>query len=265
MNTENYDQSHLDTKYFIDVYKYNCPFCNRRHVSYRVAGRTKFNWNREKNCWVYYICCDSCDNISMHLSWVEIPIYSMSGSGYRFDLSDDAESDKSDKVPIDIDKLFFHHQPTSFFTVDKRISREIRELITEAEACRKMNHLTGGSACLRKAIYELLRKEGIGPDVGDYGSRIKALKKKFPSLDSTYFDILANIKDMADDKLHEESWEAFDSSTLSELLYATKAVLYEMYVLPDEKKVRLGPIPKLLAKLKKDKQQVKVDEQSPSV
>ncbi|TRZ48787.1 hypothetical protein D4Q80_03325 [bacterium] len=118
-----------------------------------------------------------------------------------------------------------------------------------------MNYLTGASACLRKAIYELLRKEGIGPDVGDYKERIKALKKKFPSVDSNYFDVLSNIKDMTDDKLHEESWNSFDSSTLQELLVATKSILYEMYILPEEKKSRLSAIPKLLEKLKKDKKE----------
>ena len=255
MTKENLDQSHLDSKYFIDVYKYNCPFCNRRHVSYQVDGSTKFNWNREKDCWVYYIQCDSCDNISMHLSWAEIPIHFITDRVRRFNLSNENAEEK-----VDIDALFFYHQPTSFFTVDKRISGEIRALITEAEGCRKMNYLTGGTACLRKAIYELLKKEGIGPEVGDYKDRIKALKHKFTNVDPSYFDVLSQVKDMADDKLHEQSWESFDSSTLNDLIDATKTILYEMYVLPDEKKTRLGPIPKLLAKLKKDKQQVEIND-----
>ena len=31
------DHSHLDTQYFIDRYVFNCPFCNRRNVSYWVS------------------------------------------------------------------------------------------------------------------------------------------------------------------------------------------------------------------------------------
>ncbi len=67
--------------------------------------------------------------------------------------------------------------PTSFFVIDARIPGIIRELITEAKGCLKMNFLTGASSCARKAIYELLvieRAEGA-----DYETRIKSLKPKY--------------------------------------------------------------------------------------
>lgn len=47
------DQSHLDNRYFVDSTIYNCPFCNRRHVSYSVFQRTQFDWTDKKppaNC-----------------------------------------------------------------------------------------------------------------------------------------------------------------------------------------------------------------------
>ena len=47
------DEPYLDTKYFIDPDIYNCPFCNRRHVSYSNQGYVFFNWsNSKKMCYL---------------------------------------------------------------------------------------------------------------------------------------------------------------------------------------------------------------------
>ena len=63
------DQSHLDQRYFIDQHIYNCPFCNRRHVSYVIRRQYAFGWNENKKCFVYFVQCRSCDNVSMHLTY----------------------------------------------------------------------------------------------------------------------------------------------------------------------------------------------------
>lgn len=42
---ESADQSHLDLKYFIDPHIYNCPYCNRRHVSYSISHVSYFHWS----------------------------------------------------------------------------------------------------------------------------------------------------------------------------------------------------------------------------
>ena len=44
------DQSHLDRKYFIDPYVFNCPFCKRNNVSYSLAARIPFDWSNSKKC-----------------------------------------------------------------------------------------------------------------------------------------------------------------------------------------------------------------------
>ena len=49
------DQSYLDLKYFIDDTIYNCPFCNRRHVSYQNLGYDAFHWTREKVCYIWRV------------------------------------------------------------------------------------------------------------------------------------------------------------------------------------------------------------------
>ena len=138
---------------------------------------------------IWFVKCASCEYTSMHLTYD--------------DVQDPLKNYQHLNANIDLDSAFFYSVPTSFFVIDTRIPKIIRELITEAEGSIKMNYLTGASACCRKAIYELTvieKAEGT-----DYEGRIKSLKKKFPSVDSELFDILCHIKDMTSDKIHEQS------------------------------------------------------------
>ena len=233
------DQSQLDKKYFIDSTVYNCPFCNRRNVVYNNVHMYEFNWSEEKRCYVYLVQCSSCDNISMHLSYSNLI---EPQSGYRH---------KPFKDNIDIDSHLFYSVPTSFFVVDTRIPRIVRELITEAEGCQKMNYLTGASACMRKAIYELLILQKAEGD--DYESRIKSLKEKHPESDQSLFDILAQIKDMTSDKIHEQSWDKWDSHYIKLIIETLKTVLHDIYVIPEVKKERYQTIQSLQQVLKEDK------------
>jgi len=152
---------------------------------------------------------------------------------------------------VDLDKAFFYSVPTSFFVVDRRIPRVLRELITEAEGCARMNYLTGASACTRKAIYELLVIQGATGQ--DYDDRIKDLRTKHPAVDAELFEILGHIKDMTSDHVHEQSWVAWDSKHLHLFLETLKAVLHEMYVVPDEKKSRADAVRALREQLGKAK------------
>ncbi len=228
------DQSHLDRKYFIDTDVYNCPFCNRNNVAYSITDTRCFNWSNSKQCYVIFVECASCEKRSMHLSYSEIFYYS--GRGYYF--TDD----------IDVDSYIFYSVPTSFFVIDNRIPLVIRELISEAEGCLKMNYLTGASACTRKAIYELTVKEEA---VGDhYQDKIKFLKTKHPQVDPGLFDIIAQIQDMTCDKVHEQSWPQWDSQHLILIIETLKTVLHEVYVLPKIKEERSNKIKQLQAKIK---------------
>lgn len=220
------DQSYLDTKYFIDETVYNCPFCNRRNVVFNFRKMFQFHWSKEKTCFVYLVSCSSCDKISMHLSYEDIhdPNYRY----LRFNNN------------VDIDSKIFYSAPTSFFVIDSRIPRILRELITEAEGCLKMNYLTGASACMRKSIYELLVFEKAEGD--DYQSRIKSLKNKHPESDPNLFDILAHIQEMTSDKIHEQSWDKWDSHYLQLIIETLKTVLHDIYVIPEVKKERYKTI-----------------------
>ena len=230
------DQSELDKKYFIDETVYNCPFCNRRNVEYLVKGSNDFKWSEKKTCFIYLVKCSSCKKLSMHLSYESIlntsQLVHIHGENvFRFSRG------------IDIDSYIFYSVPTSFFVVDSRIPRILRELLTEADGCLKLNYLTGASACARKAIYELLVLEKA--EGANYESRIKALKKKHTESDPTYFEILSHIQDMTSDKVHEQSWDKWDSHYLKLILETLKSILYDIYVSPELKKERKLEIEKL--------------------
>jgi len=249
------DLSHLDKKYFLDYRRYNCPFCNRGSVTYKVINKSSFNWSDEKAVHIYLVQCQEadCRKISMHLSYFNF--YS-SAVDYFYErpenLNEEIEYDSKK-----LDDYFFLHQPTSFFTIDSRINKKFRELISESENCLKMNFLVGASACLRKAIYELvdMEKVKILRDNGlpNYKESIKKLKDKFSKVPGEYFDALAGIQELVSDKIHEGSWEAWSAKKLNTLIELTKNVLHEMYVTPEEQKIRAGVVNKLLGKFNADK------------
>jgi hypothetical protein len=145
---------------------------------------------------------------------------------------------------IDLDAEIFYSVPTSFFVLDNRINQVLRDLITEAEGCLKMNFLTGASACTRKAIYELTILEKAEGE--NYDERIKFLKHKYPQVDTALFDVLAHIKDMTSDKVHEQSWDKWDSQHLILFIETLKTILQEIYVIPKERDQRTQQIKVLL-------------------
>ncbi|MFC1954475.1 hypothetical protein ACFLVZ_01465 [Chloroflexota bacterium] len=239
------DKSALDNKYFVDHISYNCPFCNRNHVVYVNRKDFKFDWGNDKECFAYLIECTSCKKVSLHLSFENIIYPNQIFSVVTYPNFPRFQQD------IEIDSKIFYSQPTSFFVIDKRIPAIIRELITEAEGSLKMNYLTGASACIRKAIYELLIIEKAEGE--HYEERIKFLKSKYPDSDPKLFDILAQIQDMTSDKIHEQSWDKWDSPNLKLISETLKTVLFDIYVLPEIKKERSLQIERLQESLKKDK------------
>jgi len=229
------DQSFLDKKYFIDDVVYNCPFCNRNNVRFSIKSKFQFDWTDSKPCFVVFVNCDSCNNISMHLSFEDISEVDHRPYTGTYFLRE-----------IDIDSKIFYSVPTSFFVIDDRIPKEIRELISEAEGCLKMNYLTGSSACMRKAIYELLILEKTKP--GNYEEKIKELKVKYPNSDPELFDILCHIQQMTSDKVHEQSWEKWDNYNIQLIIETLKTVLNDIYVLPRIKEERTNMIKSLREK-----------------
>ena len=217
------DQSHLDDHYFVDNSVYNCPFCNRRNVSYLIYQTGSFDWTEDKQCYVYFVLCSSCGGRSMHLSYRDLELYGQ-GSHYRFRLFDKEMSSES------LDDQFFYSVPTSFFVLDQRIPKILRNLLTEAEGSLKSNFLTGASACARKIIYELGSLQKVNGD--NYEDRIKSLKKKHPEVEPEYFDTLLTIQQLTSSKVHENSYDGWNSNHLKLILATLRKILHELYVEP---------------------------------
>jgi hypothetical protein len=238
------DRSHLDKKYFIDNKVYNCPFCNRRNVKYELHETFSFHWSEKKRCYGYLVNCSDCNGTSMHLSYEDIEEKRQHHLGGSVGTS-------NFQPAIDIDSKIFYSVPTSFFVIDDRIPAIIRELITEAEGCLKMNFLTGASACTRKAIYEMTVIEKCMGD--DYESRIKDLKTKHADVDPSLIDILATIKDMTSEKVHEQSWVKWDSKYLKLIIETLKVILHEIYVVPAVREARVESVRAIKHDLTRDK------------
>lgn len=216
------DMSHLDKKYFISENIYNCPFCNRKHVSYRYLNYGSFDWSNQRVCYFFIAECRSCEKKSFHLSDTNF-----------------AEFDDYSKL----DDIIFLSVPSSFFTVDERIPNVLRELFAEAEGCLKSNFLTGASACARKVVYELAKREEAEGE--DYTERLKSLKKKLPHIDADYFDTLIDVKDTTSSKVHENASDAWESGHLRLILSTLIEVLNEIYVVPKVKEEKRAAIKKL--------------------
>jgi hypothetical protein len=222
------DHSHLDQRYFVDQTIYNCPFCNRRHVSYSIYTKVQFDWTDKKRCYAYFIRCHSCSNDSMHLAFDEIPINNIGSINgayrWRFIVADDIDAGEF------LDNAFFYSVPTSFFVLDERIPKVLRELLTEAEGSLKSNFLTGASACARKIVYELAIIEKA--DGESYDDRIKSLKSKHPEIEAEFFDTLLTIQQVTSSKVHENSYDGWSAKHLRIILAALSEVLHELYVVP---------------------------------
>ena len=222
------DHSHLDARYFVDEHVYNCPFCNRRHVSYDIFDHTTFDWTDKKKCTCLFIECQSCHKKSMHLSFAPPKFHHIGNykgtNCYKF------TEQEADAPSRNLDDSFFFSVPTSFFVLDERIPRVLRELLVEAQGCQKSNFLTGASACARKLVYELGLLAGAAGD--NYEDRIKSLKAIHSDVDPTFFDTLLTIQQVTSTKVHENSYDGWEAKHLRVILAAQSEALHEIYVVP---------------------------------
>jgi hypothetical protein len=152
-----------------------------------------------------------------------------------------------------IDRLLFYSVPTSFHVIDSRIPAILRELLDEAQGCLKSNFLTGASACVRKIVYELSRLQKA--DGENYDERIKNLKRRLPSVDPTYFDTLLTIQQVTSDKVHEESYDGWESRHLRAIIASLIEALQEIYVLPKRREERREEILKLKSEILGEKKE----------
>jgi hypothetical protein len=155
----------------------------------------------------------------MHLSYKEMAIYRQK-LGYSWGL----------EFESNLDEYVFYSVPSSYHVIDEHIPKILRELLDEAQGCLKSNFLTGASACVRKIVYELARLQKA--EGANYDDRIKSLKAILPGVAPEYFDTLLTIQQVTSDKVHEESYDGWQSLHLRAIIAALIEALTEIYVIP---------------------------------
>lgn len=274
----------LENKYFIDNEKFNCPFCKNRGLKYIILGIVRFNESKSKELYAIFVECTNCHKISFHLS--KFPYFDKKykfflldtrskefmtySSGFFYACEDKLSFSKilkesstspfyysniydenSNVMDVNIDETLILNIPTSFFTIDDRVPKKFRDLVTEAEKCISMNCLTGASACIRKTIYEFINYEKLEGD--DYTSKIKSLKGKYKILDDAYVDILSGIQGIMSDNVHEQSYENYDIQHAKGYIEVLKEAFNQIYVIPEELKSKQTKISSMCSAIKQDK------------
>ena len=126
-----------------------------------------------------------------------------------------------------------------FLTLDRRIPEGIRRLLEEADGCASMAFAVGGSSCVRLAIRKTFELEALA-ESDDFHAAIARLGEKHPSIAPSLFQVV--------DRLGAGD-EPLEGDTLRALIATFKAVLYEMYVLGEERRETLAYLSELLTAL----------------
>jgi hypothetical protein len=135
-----------------------------------------------------------------------------------------------------------HAPAPRFLTLDRRIPEQIRVLVDEADGCANMAFAVGGSSCMRLAIRQTFERESIAAE--DFHTAIVALRGKHPSVAPTLFQVIERLGG-GDAPLQGDALKA--------LIATFKAVLYEMYVLGEERRETLAYLSEVLQALDVDK------------
>ena len=254
------NNDNLNDKYFIDDNAFNCPFCGLRNTTYTILAVMKYDLNQNKEGKVIFVQCNKCEKISVHFANNSLTtsgglvVNRGTGTVNHFDSIYREEikflpSNKECASFDDIDSQIFHSIPNSYFTLDKRIPKQMRALFEEAQECKKSNLKTGASACLRKLIYTLLSEqlnkfEQLKKNTGNknklsleelgykhYADCIKALKEYHPEL-KTFIEPLEDITGITSDQVHEDSWAELSAEDLNICLESVRDLLDQIYVQP---------------------------------
>jgi hypothetical protein len=126
-----------------------------------------------------------------------------------------------------------------FLTLDRRIPEPIRRLLEEADGCASMAFAVGGSGCVRMAIRKTFELEDI-TESDDFHAAIVQLGDKHPSIPPTLFQVIERLG---------AGEEPLANETLKALIATFKAVLYEMYVLGEERRETLAYLSEILQAL----------------
>lgn len=237
------DRSEKDSLYFIDSKVYNCPFCKRGNVRYTLTGKTMYEDEHGERINVYQIKCSDCNGHSLHFTKMDL-----------IDRNETADYLASFKYDGELDDQFIAHRPGVKYVLDADVPKKLINLIGESEESRQANLLTGASASLRKAIYELLSQEKVlvkNEKTGhtDYRESILKLRDKYARIDPELFNQLAEVQELTSDLVHEDSWKAWEGKQLRFLTGIIQEILEELYAEPARRKRRKQRLDELKGKV----------------
>jgi hypothetical protein len=129
-----------------------------------------------------------------------------------------------------------------FLTVDRRIPEPIRRLLEEADGCAGMSFAVGGSSCVRLAIRKTFELESLDSD--DFHAATAQLGEKHPAIAPSLFQVIGRLGG---------GDEPLEADTLKALIATFKAVLYELYVLGEERRETLAYLSEILQALDSDR------------
>src|SRR5262249_48634801 len=122
-----------------------------------------------------------------------------------------------------------------FLEMDRRVPDAVRQLVEEADGCLNMNFATGGSACIRRAIRKMFEIEEVEAD--DWADSVRALAEKHQGVAPTLFQVI-ELLGAGEDPLQHDALKA--------IIATFKGILYEVYVLGEERAETLAYLSKLL-------------------
>ena len=133
-----------------------------------------------------------------------------------------------------------------FLTLDRRVPEAIRQLVEEAEGCASMSFAVGGSSCVRLAIRKTVELESVEGE--DFRAGVVGLGEKHTGVAPALFQVIDRLA--AGD-------EPLETDALKALIATFKAVLYEIYVLGEERRETTAYLSELLQALDGDKMPAK--------
>lgn len=257
-----------EKKLIIDSFRHNCSHCGTKSARYTDISFMRIDVENGKYLYAMYLRCCVCNKISMHLIknlQVDINFFNQDITHYGRKINIDAVGSEggfytgtrvilSRKDIKAIDENIIMSIPTPTFIIDSEIPSKLRDLLIEALKCIKENALTGASACIRKAIYQFLTKEKAQGE--NYDDKINSIKKNWLQIED-YLDILKGIKGITSDQVHEDSFASFKSDEARSYVAILEEIFREIYVIPEQRKLKKEKIMQKFSKADKAKKEAK--------
>ena len=257
-----------EEKYIIDKHKFNCPICQAKSANFEVFNFEMIYETLDKKLCMLFLQCKCCNGISAYLfkdfNLENSPALDQLFSSYLIHNKNNhflncnnkytsiLRYDADTKIYNSINDNIIMTIPHSNITIHPKIPNILKDLLVEAETCLINNAIIGASACVRKAIYEFLKREKAqGTHYQEQISYVKTQHKN-KNLD-IYFDIIIQIQGMTSYVLHENDclFEKLNSNEIRIYIQILNNLFVKIYVEPELLKEQQKYIQEQYNKIKK--------------